>query len=296
MADTLHTALLEKLFEGVYYVDKSRTIAYWNAAAESITGFTRDEVIGRKCQDALLRHMSSDGTLLCGRNCPLELTLKDGQIRESELFLHHKDGHRVPVAVRIAPITNETGHIIGAMEMFHDAKNDIAQRERIRQLEAMAFIDPLTGLANRRFLTTRIESRLEELKRYGWPFGLLMADIDHFKQVNDTFGHATGDAVLKMVAATLSAAARSFDLVARFGGEEFVAVVTNLDSQALGDVGERFRSLVASSFIREPEIVAVTISIGGALAEKHDSAASLVGRADDKLYEAKSKGRNRVCY
>ncbi len=295
MIQDLHSMLLDKLFEGVYYVDTKRRIVFWNQAAEKLTGFSKDEIVGSACYNALLKHVSPDGVLLCEEGCPLHATLQDGEIREVELYLHHKEGHRVPVVVRITPIYDEEGNISGAMEMFHHAGHEIAQRNRISELEQLAYIDPLTELANRRFATYRIESRLEELKRYGWPFGVLYADIDHFKSINDTHGHDVGDSVLKMVAMTLEAASRSFDLVARYGGEEFVVIVTNVDRPRLREVGERFRLLVSTTHLREPANIGVTISVGAALARPDDTVESLVKRADERLYEAKNRGRNSVC-
>lgn len=295
MIDTIHATMLENLFEGVYYVDQDCRIRYWNTAAERLTGFSRKEVVGRSCEDALLRHVSGDGALLCFKGCPLKKTLDDGSQAESEVFLQHKAGHRVPISIRVAPVLDDAGEVLGAVEMFRDARKENEQEQRIKRLEAMAFLDPLTELPNRRFLLARLESRLSELKRYDWQFGILFMDVDDFKTVNDTHGHDVGDAVLKMIAATLNATVRSFDLVARYGGEEFIVIVSNVTRPQLIEIGERFRNLIAMSSLRAPEIN-VTVSVGLAQAAPEDTAESLIKRADEKLYAAKSTGKNRVCY
>ncbi len=288
--------MLDHLFEGVYFVDKDRRIGFWNRAAEELSGFPRDEVIGRVCADAILRHVTADGTELCFNGCPLQKTLDDGQDREAEIFLHHKDGHRVPVNVRVTPMRNDAGEIIGAMEVFRHAGDDITLRSRIADLERMAFIDALTGLPNRRYLLSQITGRLEQLKRYQWPMGVLFMDVDNFKEINDTHGHNTGDAVIKMVAATLEQTARSFDIVGRFAGDEFIGVISNVDMDTLVSVGNRFRVMVATSALRGPLELGTTLSVGAALARETDTADDLIKRADEKLYQAKSTGRNRVCY
>jgi diguanylate cyclase (GGDEF)-like protein len=168
----------------------------------------------------------------------------------------------------------------------------LASAERARH---DALTDALTGLANRRHLDVALEGRLENLARYGWSFGLLMVDVDHFKLVNDEHGHDAGDAVLRTVAATLAGGVRSGDLAARWGGEEFAVLVEAADGPALLEVAERLRVLVARSTARHGELaLAVTVSIGGAVATVADSAASLVVRADATLYRAKRDGRNRV--
>ncbi len=294
MKQTIQAQVLDHLFEGVYFVNRNREILLWNRAAEKLTGFKASDVIGRQCADAILRHVSGDGTLLCHNGCPLQATLDDGRERETEVYLHHMDGHRVPIHVRVAPVHGDNGEVIGAVEMFRDARREQAHRERFEQLEKMAFIDPLTGLPNRRYLMDTIEMRLNELKRYKWPFGLLFMDVDHFKKVNDAYGHKIGDNVLKMVANTLKSSARSHDLVGRAGGEEFVAVVTNVEADQLVLIADRFRTLVERSALRDPKDLGVTISIGAAMAKPGDTCETLMERSDALLYKAKQSGRNNI--
>ena len=96
--------LLDNLYEGVYYVDRQRRITFWNKAAETITGYSRREVLGHKCFQNLLKHVDDQGVSLCLSACPLAQTIQDGQPRSTSVYLHHKDGHRLPVAVRVAPL------------------------------------------------------------------------------------------------------------------------------------------------------------------------------------------------
>jgi diguanylate cyclase (GGDEF)-like protein len=140
-----------------------------------------------------------------------------------------------------------------------------------------------------------LNGRLENLSRYGWAFGLLIADIDHFKQVNDRHGHAFGDAVLECVAATLQGAVRAGDIVARWGGEEFAVLVEASDDAGLRETAERIRMLVAESEVRrEGIVVSARVSVGGTLATSGDTLESLFARADGALYAAKESGRNRI--
>ena len=287
--------VLENLYDGIYCVDLERRITYWNKGAERITGYSSQAVIGHCCADNLLRHIDDAGGELCLGKCPLAQTLADGQVREAEVFLHHRAGHRVPVAVRVLPVRDAGRGIIGAVEIFQDKSRLLAMLEEIQTLKQSALIDPLTRVGNRRQAEMALQRRFEERRRYRMPFGLLFLDIDHFKGFNDTYGHPVGDQVLEMVARTVSNALRGVDMVARWGGEEFVVMLPNVDARALAAVGERIRRFVSRSWLTvDGKPVGVTVSVGGALAGDGDTGQSLVARADKAMYASKTAGRNRV--
>lgn len=293
----LFRTLLDNLHDGVYFVDRNRIITYWNRGAERLSGFEANEVLHKSCRDNILNHVDGQGTLLCLGQCPLAATIQDGQLRQAEAFLHHKAGHRLPVAIRTAPIRDDKGAIIGAVETFTDNSAQLADREQIRILQDEAYLDPLTGVANRRYLEIILHSRLEELVRYGWPFWVLFLDIDHFKMINDKHGHAVGDKVLSMVTKTMKGCSRSFDQIGRWGGEEFLVVVANISAHQIRGVAERLRCIIEQCQLPLPEgSLRVTVSIGGAAARAGDTAAELIHRADAAMYQSKLAGRNRVTY
>ena len=242
-------------------------------------------------------HVDDAGTRLCEHGCPLSATLADGEPREADVYLHHKEGHRVPVRVRVAPIRDFAGRISGAVEVFSENSATVATLLQIRELQAMAYVDQITGLANRVFTEITLRARLEETHRYGWPLGVLFADIDGFKAVNDRYGHAIGDRVLAMVARNFAGNLRAFDLVGRWGGDEFLVLAVNVDEPKLRAFAERFRRLVASSAVPSPAgRISVTISVGGTLARSGDDALSLVARADALMYEGKRAGGNTTVF
>jgi diguanylate cyclase (GGDEF)-like protein len=158
--------------------------------------------------------------------------------------------------------------------------------------------DPLTGLANRRHFRAVLEREIDRVTRSGEAALLLMLDIDHFKQINDTHGHMAGDAVLQSVARTLSASVRPMDTLARYGGEEFAVVLPACQAGFGKVVAERIRRAVANTPVRiSPSVqVNVTLSIGGAFAMQWIRSTTLLwtDRADQQLYAAKSMGRNCV--
>jgi diguanylate cyclase (GGDEF)-like protein/PAS domain S-box-containing protein len=286
---------MSKLDSGVYFLDLDRNVTFWNRAAELLTGYSRERALGTRCSDNLLRHITADGAQLCLHGCPLCATMADGEVREAEVYMHHSDGNRVPIVVWAAPLTDESGATIGAIEMFSDRRERSALLARLEALSHEVLTDPLTGLGNRRYLQIVAESRFKAVEDGGTGFGLFMADIDNFKRVNDTYGHAVGDRVLKMVASTLSSAVRPLDAAVRWGGEEFILLCPNVPAEKMGEIGERLRLMVENSWIHldEQKTLAVTASIGTARAVKSDTLESIVSRADKRLYEAKNSGRNR---
>jgi diguanylate cyclase (GGDEF)-like protein/PAS domain S-box-containing protein len=291
----LYKNVLDNLYDGVYFVDQDRRVMYWNKAAERITGYAESEVVGRLCSDNILKHLDDRGVNLCEKACPLAESMSDGRPREADIFLHHKDGHRIPVSIRANPIRDAGGRTVGAVELFSDGSSKAFMRQRIQELEKMALIDPLTKLVNRRFLEMNLRNRLEEMHRYGWTMGILFIDVDHFKRINDRYGHPAGDEVLTMLGRTFSSNARPFDIFGRWGGEEFIAVVRNIDEKSLFTIGNRFRRLVETSSIAlKEEALQVTVSIGATVARRGDTVESLVARADQLMYQSKDAGRNRI--
>jgi diguanylate cyclase (GGDEF)-like protein/PAS domain S-box-containing protein len=288
--------ILDCVSDGVYFVDASRRITYWNEAASEITGHAREDVVGCRCPEGPLRHVDEEGRALCRDGCPLAATLLDGQPRTARVLLQHRDGHRLPVRVAVRAIRDEGGSIVGAVETFADDSALTDARRRAAELARLAFADSLTGLANRRLAEQELSRQLARLDRHGKRFGVLLLDLDHFKLVNDSHGHEVGDAALAMVGRTLGAAARATDFVARWGGEEFLAIVESEGLEELRVVAERFRRLVESCSLQHSDVaIRVTVSVGGALARPGEAAPALLRRADAELYRCKDSGRNRAC-
>jgi diguanylate cyclase (GGDEF)-like protein/PAS domain S-box-containing protein len=293
--DDFHKTIVDNLADGVYYVDRGREINYWNHGAERITGYASGDVVGHLCFENILDHVDGEGNSLCHSVCPLAATMRDGQAREVSVWLRHADGYRKPVRIRTAPVSDQKGEIVGAVEVFSDDSAVLRAVEDADRARHDALTDELTGLPNRRLFDASLAGRLDNMGRYGWRFGLLIVDIDRFKDVNDRHGHAFGDAVLRAVGATLRGAVRGGDVVARWGGEEFAVLVESSDDAGLTDAAERIRVLVAESEVRLAGVHhKMHVSVGGALACPGDSADKLFARADGALYGAKKAGRNRI--
>lgn len=295
MDASLYKSWLDNLFDAAYVVDKDRRIIYWNRTAEELTGFSESEVFGARCSDDILNHIDMIGVNLCKNGCPLHETLCDGQKREAVVFLRHKQGHRMPVHIRISPVRNETKEIIGAIAIFSAYPKNLHIIKELERQKRESMSDPLLGIGNRRYAEMMFRVRQVESQMSGNMFGFIFMDIDRFKLVNDTYGHSVGDKVLLMVSRTVANLLRHLDLFCRWGGDEFVIYLPDVHTkEALGAVAERIRSFVQSSFIMlDGTKLSVSVSLGATLISANDTMESAIERADLLMYESKAKGGNQ---
>lgn len=292
--DTSYHDLLDNLYDGVYYVDHQRKITFWNKAAEGITGYKKAEVVGFSCADNILSHIDASGHQLCTNGCPLHKTLLDGEKREASVFLHHKSGHRVPVHIRITPILNEAGEVIGGIEVFSDRSKDQDMLQEIEIIRNENFIDPLTQIGNRRYAEMMFETRLYELKAFKVPFAVTLIDLDNFKRINDKHGHNIGDKALQMIAKSLKNILRGSDSIIRWGGDEIVLFLPDITKAGLYEVLERIQIIIENSFIMiKDEKTSLTASVGATFANKRDRLVSIIDRVDKLMYQSKNNGGNR---
>lgn len=286
-------SLLNTLFDAVYTVDRERRITSWSSGAEALTGYSASEAVGKICSDDFLMHTDDRDCLMCVGRCPFVEALQAGRRTEAELLLRHKDGHRMVVSVRVAPLTNAQGEIVGAIQVFRDLSRIRAIERRATELERLAFRDFLTGMPNRRYTDHKVQQALEDCNRFGRAYGLLMIDLDGFKKINDAHGHAAGDALLQAVSRSLVLGLRSNDIIGRWGGEEFLVLAADANLQTLADLAERGRLLIASCAVNWNGVpLRITGSIGATMVRRGETADAAVERADSLMYSCKEKGGN----
>lgn len=209
--------------------------------------------------------------------------LSEGAMRFADGDRHHRIEVRIP------------HELVGVADTFNAMRETIISQQR--ELEAAALTDPLTGVHNRRYFDQALSQELRRAERFTSQFCLILLDIDHFKNFNDTYGHQQGDEVLKQVASLLQDAVRQVDVVCRYGGEEFVVIMPNCGLDQCRDAAERLRRVLADLPIplADGTMIAVTGSFGGAVYPEHAiTGDGLLRRADNAMYEAKRHGRNRV--
>jgi diguanylate cyclase (GGDEF)-like protein/PAS domain S-box-containing protein len=272
--------------DAIVMMDPAGLISFWNPAAEQIFGYTPQEALGQNLHQLLAPERYHDAHY---KAFPAFLNSGRGNAIGKTLGLHalRKDGVEIAVAVSLSAFQIENQWY--AVGILRDETERKAQELELRRL---ATTDPLTGLANRRHFLSQVERELDRFKRHAQPAALLMLDLDHFKQVNDTYGHALGDAVLKHFAVISSQVLRKIDLLGRLGGEEFAVLLPDTTLIGAYPLAERLRGIIMES---PAGSISFTVSIGVALfAPSDQDANAILIRADRALYRAKNRGRNRV--
>lgn len=301
MHEGFYELLLDALQEGIYFVNEHRQITYWNKGAEIITGYTKEEMIGRYCYENTLNHVDENGIHLCLTGCPLHATIDDYKERDVVVYLSHKQGHRVKVKAHIKPIFAD-GKIIGCSELFSDISNrDLlikhspTQHYSVEALKILALHDHLSGLPNRRYIESFFHSRLNDFNTLNIPFGVIYMDIDNFGVFNNDYGHDVGDEVIKILASSTMSAIRKSDMIGRWGGEEFVAILTAVNEKELAMIAEKIRMLIENSICKtKNKDLRITVSIGATVVQPFDTMDSIIKRADKLMYESKKSGKNKV--
>ena len=280
---------LDCMADGVICADKRGDVTYLNAVAERMTGWSRDEASGRRLADVF---RLVNGEARGAARDPLESAVQDYQAMGlgRNLSLIRRDGRKSAIEGSTAPIQDSHGRVTGAVTVFRDVT-----RSRMMELELfrLAQHDPLTGLPNRALLNDRLNQAISRAQRHGSLVAVLFLDLDRFKRVNDSLGHAIGDKVLQEVAKRLTGAVRASDTVSRYGGDEFVIVLSELGHRALARLkAEKLRtSLSAPSFIGQ-RALHIKVSIGISIfPEDGQDAQTLIDCADFAMYRAKGTRR-----
>ncbi|MCU0226728.1 MAG: diguanylate cyclase [Bryobacterales bacterium] len=295
-------SLLDALRVPVHCVDLDMRIIYWNEAATRQTGFEPQEVLWKIFNQEVLEATDLVERPILPAQCPLRGAVTTGKPASLELHIRRRDGLRIPFALHASPIRDEANRVIGAVCCWVDIRNNIDYLQdqadvfrRLKQLENAAYNDLLTGLPNRRSAESRLAQSMKRLADEQSRFGILLFDIDNFKRINDDNGHAVGDYALRGVATVLRAALRGNDMMFRWGGDEFLAIVSAEDHLQLQICAERCRSRIQDNRWNEVEnCPQITVTIGGSMANSIDNINSLLERADEQLFQAKNAGKNRV--
>jgi diguanylate cyclase (GGDEF)-like protein/PAS domain S-box-containing protein len=296
------------LQEGVLILDEKEQIVMANRSFAGLVGKSTAELVGLKGSELGWRHYHSPEHV---ENLPWCEVLRDGlEQKGASLSLTNQQGRTIKLMVNASKVSDNNGKCRGTLVTFDDItqleeKNfelrDLVEKLQLaneeiqsknKKLNNLANYDPLTQCLNRRSLTQKFHRLFTHAKTTGLPLSCLMVDIDFFKSVNDRYGHATGDEVIKAVANALKKGARETDLVGRYGGEEFCMVLPKLSIEKAARIAERIRLSIEQ---KPCSGIKVTISLGVASLETNtNNPEELINQADKALYAAKKGGRNRV--
>jgi len=299
--------IFEHTPDALLLVDQAGRITLANAQAETLFGYDRSALVGHAVEMLVPPRFAAHhvghraGFMADSHSRPMGAAV--------ELFAQRKDGSELPVDIMLSPMIMDGRHF--TLCVVRDITERKAAEDKLRQqtaelqklhadLKELANRDSLTGLLNRRAFHEHAAQMLRTARRRKESAALLMIDLDHFKQVNDRFGHAEGDHVLKMVGAALKATARENDIVARHGGEEFVVAVLGASEAESIAAAERLRLAIAAIKNTKSNITA-SIGVTTCTPQVHKRDTSLIletllAQADRALYAAKNNGRNQVCH
>lgn len=291
-----HLHLLHQLYDGFSLIDSDMRYVVWSNGLEDILGYGASEMLGQLWNTRNPPYFDVDGKQQLEQACPVNRVLETGAQHTADVQIRKKDGAFARLELQCVPLLDGDGRLHGVAEIFRGTHGSGRQTREVQQLLAAATCDPLTSVLNRGQLEAQLTLTLEEMHRDPdeQTFSVLFIDIDHFKKVNDSFGHSVGDTVLKEVAYLLQHELYSGEIVGRYGGEEFVAVCPATDLQSGVNKAERLRLAISRLEIPELKGGSVTASFGVAAYETDDTQETVKHRADVALYRSKQQGRNRT--
>jgi diguanylate cyclase (GGDEF)-like protein/PAS domain S-box-containing protein len=323
-AEAKYRGIFENSIDGIFQSTSAGRFVNCNPATANILGYDNPEELIRSVTDIgrqLYVYPQRRGELLA-------MVRKTGSVKSYEVELYRKDGSRQWVMLNVRAIRYENGELLGLdgnMQDITESKrtrdelerarqelesrvqertaelahtnamlmNEIAERKRVEEkLRELSEVDSLTMIYNRRKFFEILGAEVEKVRRYGRPLSLIMFDLDHFKRVNDRYGHGVGDLVLKTTASVVGGVIRKVDVFARHGGDEFLVLCPEVGQEGAAVLAEKIRSTIEQHTY--PEVGKVTVSAGVSEFDGEDSGVSLIEKSDGALYLAKKRGRNRV--
>jgi diguanylate cyclase (GGDEF)-like protein/PAS domain S-box-containing protein len=292
-SETKYRSIFEESNDMIFIAGLDEQISDANPSCLDILGYTRDELRTMKLSDLVVQPQDTRQIK--------KIMREQNIVKDYELEIRQKDGNIIHGLLTLTFRRNEAGDIAELQGNIHDisAKKQVeAEQIRAMEFEQLSITDPLTGIYNRRFFDEIAGKELERAKRSTSLLAIIILDIDHFKEINDTYGHPTGDQVLIKLANIYQADMRSMDIFARYGGEEFIVLMPDTDSDSAHQTMERLRTALEKTPLAtyEAKDIYVTISAGIAICDGHESVdiPTLLERADQALYTSKQAGRNKT--
>jgi diguanylate cyclase (GGDEF)-like protein/PAS domain S-box-containing protein len=287
--------VLNGVSDGVYFVDRDRKILLWNRGAQELSGFSSQEVVGRCCADNLLQHVDDQGRRLCTGHCPLTDAMETGISQTSEVYLHHKQGFRKPVAVRVKPVFDEKGEIVGAVETFSDNTKMRSAAAEIERLKSFALYDPIAGIGNKSFIECQLRSALSTDAGDKFSLAVLLVRLMGLREIAQRHGAEIGNEAVRVMAQTLTGSLRAGDSLGHCSEEDFVALLLNARENEARAVAQRSINLIRQSSMRfakfEMEIQAY---VSGTCMRRGDTVESVLRRAEELQHRVGLEGAREI--
>lgn len=276
------SALVEFSDEAIIGCDLEGLIFGWNHGAELLYGYPMSAIIGRHVRLLVPDEKQADIEAI------LTEAAQGGHTQQSEILGLHQDGHVIPLVMTGAPIQNPNKEVVGIVITLHDMTQQKLVEEKLKHI---AEHDPLTGLVTRLIFEDRLNQAIAFAQRNETHVAVLFIDIDNFKKINDNYGHAVGDLLIRAVAKRIQKCVRKIDTLARFGGDEFALILTNLkDGDKALLISKKINSSCSKALLKKN--IKVTLSIGIVIYPQEDK--NLIEKADMAMYEVKKSGKNNI--
>jgi diguanylate cyclase (GGDEF)-like protein/PAS domain S-box-containing protein len=288
-------AVIDTLTVGVSLVDPLGKIVLWNRHAERLTGYLRQDALGRSVREGFLGCMDVENKELSGDAAPAVTALRDGKSVTLETSLRHRSGHRVPARLRVTPLRDDRGAIIGAVETFEEniAVSDWERRQG--KLAAYGCLDRASGVLNHAMMQSHLREMLGTFSEHPVPFAVLCVALDQLETIKTRHGPGAVASLLRIVGQTLEHSLRPTDSIGRWQENEFLAILQECTSAEAGKTAERVRRMVAGAKIEWwGDLLPITLSIGGTEVRNGDTDEEVIRRAETGMQECRTGGGDRV--
>lgn len=284
---------IENLYKGLLYVDREMRITYWNKNAEIITGYSHSEVLDKIYSKEFICPTDSDEKRYYDDSNLFTSTLLKGTIKQFKLLITHKDGHKIPISLIVAPIYDSNDHIVGATQLFTDNRDHLEHLVTASGEYQNSYFDKITKLPNKINIETSIDSKFNEFRQYNRPFGMLLFEIDNFDKLSKIYGDEFDENILTTISNLLTKNLRPFDIAGRWSNREFAIVLTNTKEQSVRIIGNQLKDMVENvDFKIGKGSVDITLSISGIIVTPDDSTILLIEKLQDTIEKCILMGGN----
>jgi diguanylate cyclase (GGDEF)-like protein/PAS domain S-box-containing protein len=290
-----YRAAIDSVTAGVYLVDKSGTILFWNTGAERISGYLRQEIVGHSALHDFLGHLDPENNPIDGELLPVSIALRNGKENAAQVSIRHKSGNRILTRLHAAPIRDTHGALLGAVETFEESTFNPHLDVRHSKLQEYGCIDDASGLLNHDLVQAHLRETLVTFAEHPVPFSILCIAIDKLEAVKARSGAGAAAALVRAVGQTLENSLRPTDTIGRWKENEFLAILIECGEHEVNKVGERLRKMAQRCEVEWwGDQMRATISLGGASAQTSDTTEAMVRRAEAALKSGAEQGGNRV--
>ncbi len=279
--------ILNRLQVGVCVLDLQKRIVFWSDGAEQLTGYTRSEVIGHSCCDNILQHCNQKSCEMCDEKCPIEVALHDAQPFESNGFIHHQSGHRIPVHTWTIPLRDKNGFIIGIIQTFDGQFAAKPPDPKEHSLKQRGWLDEVTDLPAQAIMYSHLREAIATFTELHIPFAVILVDFPDLDQFRARYGQGAARSILQVLSRTMRNTVWPTDFVGRWSEGRFLVILMGSSEEALHAIASRmFRMLDNATIMWWGEELSVRGCLGPAAAQKGDNLESILQRAQRSLEES----------